>query len=216
MVPGPAVDAAGVAAPARPVDAGAWPTWADAAVVSAAFLALSGWTWGAWPDATMDFGRELYVAWRVAEGDVLYRDVASFYGPLSPYVNALWFRLFGTGLRTLALANLVVLAAATAVLWAIVRRSGTGKWGPTWGALALLPLCGFAQLVSAGSFNFVAPYSHEATHGFALAAAAVLASLLLLATGRLRWAAMTGLCAGLAFLTKPEQFLAGASASTKP
>ena len=202
-----------MAAPARKAGALPWPAWADAAAVSAAFLALAAWTWGTWPDATMDFGRELYVAWRMADGEVLYRDVASFYGPLSPYVNALWLRLFGTSLRTLALCNMAVLAAVTAVLWAIVRRGCSGRWGPTSGALAFLPLCGFVQLVSAGSFNFVAPYAHEATHGFVLAAAAVLASLLLVETGRLRWAAAAGAAAGLAFLTKPETFVAGAGAS---
>jgi hypothetical protein len=214
MVPVPGVDVAPVTAvhprPRHPT----WPAWADLVAVATAFAALAVWTWGGWPDVLVDFGRELYVAWRVSEGDVLYRDIASFYGPLSPYVNAAWFRLFGVGLRTLALCNMAILAAATAALWAIVRKStAEGRWGATVGALAFLPLLGFAQLVANGSFNFVCPYSHEATHGFALAAAAVLSSLRLLETGRLRWAAAAGTCGGLAFLTKPESFVAGAGAS---
>jgi dolichyl-phosphate-mannose-protein mannosyltransferase len=201
MVPG-----TGVALPAAP-------RWAHAAAIAAVFVALAGWTWGGWPDVTMDFGRELYTAWRIAEGDVLYRDVMSVYGPLSPYVNAAWFRLFGASLRTLALCNLAILAAVTAVLWAIARRAGPGRLGATAGALAFLTLCGFAQMTSAASFNFVAPYSHDATHGFALAAAGVWASLRLVESGRVRWAAVAGACAGLCFLTKPESFLAGAGAS---
>ena len=58
------------------------------AVVGAAALI---WSWGTWPDVLVDFGKELYLAWRLAEGDVLYRDLAYFHGPLPQYVNALWF-----------------------------------------------------------------------------------------------------------------------------
>lgn len=159
----------------------------------------------------MDFGRELYVAWRVSEGDVLHRDVASFYGPLSPYFNGALFRVFGASLRTLVFANLALLAAACAALWWAVRRcSSGGSLGATAGVLLFLASCGFAQLVSAGSFNFVCPYSHEATHGFVLATLAVVAGLRLVAGGGARWAAAAGAGAGLAFLTKPEAFLAAA------
>ena len=40
------------------------------------------------------FGRELYVPWQLTQGKVLYRDIESIFGPLSPYLNALWMRLF--------------------------------------------------------------------------------------------------------------------------
>lgn len=183
-------------------------------MIAAAFVSLAVWTWGGWPDVLMDFGRELYVAWRVSEGEVLYRDVASFYGPLSPYVNGGWGRIFGVSLRTLALANLAILGAAVALLWGLVRKGAAGgRSAPTMGVLVFLPLCGFAQLVHAGSFNFVAPYSHEATHGFVLAAAAVLSSVCALETGRPVWAAASGVFVGLSFLTKPESFVAAAGAS---
>ena len=33
------------------------------------------WSWGTWPDPTIDFGRELYVPWRLTHGDVLYRSI---------------------------------------------------------------------------------------------------------------------------------------------
>ena len=47
-------------------------------------------------------------------GKVLYRDIASLFGPLSPYVNALWFKLFGVSLTTLIAFNLAILAAVVA------------------------------------------------------------------------------------------------------
>ena len=61
--------------------------------IALAGAAMLAWTWGTWPNVLVDFGRELYVPWRLTEGEVLYRDIAYFTGPLSPYLNALWFRL---------------------------------------------------------------------------------------------------------------------------
>ena len=113
------IDREGRAAPPRPI-------WLDAAALAAVFAGLTAWSWGTWPDVLVDFGRELYVAWRLAEGDVLYRDVASFYGPFSPYVNGALFRLVGAGLQTLVVANLVVLASTTALLHALLSKPDSG------------------------------------------------------------------------------------------
>ena len=66
------------------------------------------WSWRTWPDPLIDYGQQLYVSWRLAEGDALYRDVAYLYGPLSPWINAALFRLFGVGLITLVAGNLVI------------------------------------------------------------------------------------------------------------
>ena len=60
------------------------PKWWGPLCGVAVGAAMLAWTWGTWPDVLVDFGGELYVPWRLAEGDVLYRDVAYFTGPLSP------------------------------------------------------------------------------------------------------------------------------------
>ena len=62
-------------------------------VIVGVFAAMVMASRGTWPDALIDFGRELYVPWQLTLGKVLYRDVQSYYGPLSPYINALWFKL---------------------------------------------------------------------------------------------------------------------------
>src|SRR5262249_12545387 len=88
-------------------------------------LAMTWWTWGRWPDVLVDFGRELYVPWRLASGDVLYRDIAYFNGPLSAYANALLFALIGSSLRALALVNVALIGAVTALLYALLSRIGS-------------------------------------------------------------------------------------------
>lgn len=165
-------------------------------------------SWGRWADVQIDFGRELYVPWRMVEGDVLYRDLAWFNGPLSPHLNAMLFRVFGVGYWTLCWANLVLLGVACFVMHRVVAR-GMGAIAGWLGVLLFLGMFAFPHLVSIGNYNWVSPYSHEMTHG-------VLGSLIALwmlgaaleGKHRARSAALGGLALGCVFLTKAEIFLA--------
>jgi len=184
-----------------------------ALVVLVTFAALLWWTWGTWPDVLIDFGRELYVAWRVSEGDVLYRDVMYINGPLSPYLNALWFRLFGVGIATLAIANTALLVLVVGLLARLLATLGS-PGAALVGCLVFLPMFAFAQQMPIGNYNFVAPYSHEITHGIVLALAALLLVERFARTGSRGVAAACGLSVGLALLTKPEMALAIGAATT--
>ncbi len=178
----------------------------------AVFAAMLVWTWGTWPDVLVDFGGELYVPWRLAEGDVLYRDVAYFTGPLSPYVNAAVFRVFGASLLALVVANLAVLAGIAGLLHRLVARIA-GDLAAAAALVVFLTLFAFAQLESIGNSNYVCPYSHETTHGALLALAALLVLARWLESRRTIWIATLGFLVGLAFLTKVEVFLAVAAAA---
>ena len=174
------------------------------------FAALLMWSWRKWPDPLIDFGRELYLAWQISEGRVLYRDLASLFGPLSPYVNAFWFRLFGTSLLTLALCNAAIFAATVAGIHHLVRIS-TDRVTASAASLTTIVLFGFSQYGPVGNYNFVTPYSHEATHGVALSVAALVSLYYALAGKSYALYAVAGLCFGLAVLTKPEIAIALAS-----
>lgn len=178
-----------------------------ATLLALAFAGLMAWTWGTWPDPMVDFGRELYVPWRMSEGAALQRDLAWFNGPLSPHVNAALFRTFGAGLSTLVWANALVFALSLALLHQILRACASA-WAATFACLVVMATCGFGQQVGIGNYNQLCPYSHEATHGLCLA----LASLALLTSwkgrGSISLVLAAGFCTGLAFLTKPEPFVA--------
>ena len=181
-------------------------------LLALAFAGLMAWTWGTWPDPMVDFGRELYVPWRMSEGAALQRDLAWFNGPLSPHVNATLFRVFGVGLTTLVWANALVFALTLALLHQILRACASA-WAATFACLVVLATCGFGQQVGIGNYNQLCPYSHEATHGLCLA----LASVALLSSWKGRGSIVlvlaAGFCTGLAFLTKPEPFVAGFAGS---
>ncbi|NOT27201.1 MAG: hypothetical protein HOP16_13980 [Acidobacteria bacterium] len=150
-----------------------------------AAVVMLWWTWGTWPDLFIDFGRELYLPWQITEGKVLYRDLASFNGPLSPYVNAAWFRLFGVGLWSLVVGNVLIAAGLTVMLYKLLMEIG-GRASAIVGGLIFVVVFWCAQLSATGNFNFITPYSHELTHGIALSTACVLASVARLDAGSKR------------------------------
>jgi hypothetical protein len=128
--------------------------------IAVCFAAMALWTWGTWPDCVIDSGQQLYLPWRITEGEVLYRDLAFFNGPLSVYWNALWFAVFGTGMTTLWLVNLLLAALLVLVIYRVLAHTA-GPLSATTGALCFIALFGFGQIVGIGNYNYVAPYSHE-------------------------------------------------------
>ena len=176
-----------------------------------AFAAMAAFTWGRWPDAHIDFGLQAYEAWRVSLGEWPGRDFATLYGPLSPAINGLAFRVFGEGLWTLFALNLVLTAGATWLLTRLVARA-FGQLAAQVGALVFLGVFAFGHVLEVGNYNFIAPYLHELTHGVLLALAAAWAMLEHRRTGQARWLAAAGLGLGLALLTKPEGALAAGAA----
>jgi len=166
--------------------------------------------WAKWNDLFVDFGRELSVPWRLTEGEVLYRDLAYFNGPLSPYLNALWFQLGGVGLHTLLVANVAVTLAAGVLSWLVLRCVG-GVVAAGLGVLFFLPVFACGHFPGIGNYNFLSPYSHELTHGLVLALAALLAALGWRSHRSSKRLILAGSLLGLAFLTKPEVFAAAAA-----
>jgi len=183
--------------------------WLAGAGVAVAAIAMVAWTWRTWPDAVSDSGRELYVAWQLGAGHVLYRDVAYFNGPLSPYLNALWFAVAGPGLAVLEFANAVVTVLIALLTWRLVR-AGAGLGGATAALLLFVTIFATGPLTLIGSFSYLIPYSHEMTHGLLL----LLALLVLLERTLTRPDAASAIAVGglvgLALLTKPEFAIAAA------
>jgi hypothetical protein len=176
-------------------------------VLTTLLLGLLWWSWGKWLDPLIDFGRELYLPWQITEGRVLYRDLASFNGPLSPYVNAVWFGIGGTSLRTLGIANACLAIVLSWLLFALLRRFASPLAALVAAAMFVL-LFSVSHPLPVGNYNFITPYSHELTHGIILTVVA-LTFLARFVVDDQTWALpATGLVAGLILLTKIEVAIA--------
>lgn len=142
------------------------------AVLTAGMLHV---TWLTWPDAFVDFSRELYLPWRVSCGDVLYRNLAYDFGPVSVYANAALFALLGRpSVHALFAFNFAFWIATLLALRALLRRIAS----PLAAALSVssfILLFSFSRYLLNGNYNFIAPYSHELTRGLLWALLALLA-----------------------------------------
>lgn len=186
--------------------------WFGPTLVALAAAAMLACTWQTWPDVLVDFGVQLYVPWRLTQGQVLYRDIAHYTGPLSVYFNALAFYLFGSSLRVLEFANLPILAGIIAIIYWLALRLG-GRLCAVVCGLSFVALFAFAHLTPAGNYNYVCPYEYEYTHGIFLSLGCLVFTWRYARDGWWIDAAIAGLLAGLVFLTRAEFFVAIISAA---
>ena len=113
---------------------------------------------------------------------------------------------------TLVAANLVILASISALLYTLLAKA-CDRLTATAAGLVFLGLFGFSQYVSIGNYNFVCPYSHEATHGVLFAIGMVFFLARFALTPSWPTAALAGLSFGLTLLTRSEVALAAAAAA---
>jgi 4-amino-4-deoxy-L-arabinose transferase-like glycosyltransferase len=198
------------------------------ALIAVFFMLGLAVSWERWGNPLVDCGREMNQPLRLARGEMLYSDVRHIYGPLSPYLNALLYKVFGPSLSVLyadgILTAIIILAAVYWISRRLMERAPSAA-----ATLSVMWLCAFKQ---AG--NYVLPYSYSALHGCALG----LVSLAFLVhfldrrgksdveadqsgaqtsstipPGRTAiWLAFAGAAAGLTVLAKTEMGLAAVSA----
>lgn len=178
------------------------------AAVAIAFVLAAALTWRKWPDILVDYGTQLYIPWRILNGAVLYRDLFYFSGgPFSQYFNALLFKIFGVSFSTLIAANLILTAGMVLVVYRYFLAAAD-VWTATMICLGIVLVFAFGQYILIGNYNYIAPYTYEATHGLILSIFAIALLSDWIKKENVPTVLAAGFCAGLVFLTKPEIFAA--------
>ncbi|HYB52669.1 MAG TPA: hypothetical protein VEG84_02275 [Thermoanaerobaculia bacterium] len=175
-----------------------------AALPYAVFALLAMLSWNRWIEPYVDSGRELETPWRLSTGQVLYRDVRFYHGPLAPYVAAAVDRAAGPSLPArIALGALIAIANLE-----ILRRLALRLLGPPRAALTASLLVAVAFFQRPGGCHLF-PFSFDT----AIAAAAI-AGACLAASGResARGDAAAAACLLAALLSRPEMGIAAAAA----
>jgi hypothetical protein len=179
-----------------------------AAAVAAATVALFVVSRGKWSDALIDSGREWIVPDALARGELLYRDVVYWFGPFTPYFQAAFLRVFGSGFPALVVAGAVSAAAVLAALSFVLHRVAGRRDAFLWTALAIPAL---VFMPNAGGALLGMGYRIWHAAGFALAAVAVASRAPRSRRGL--WMIAAGACAGLAGLCRTEWGLAAMGAA---
>jgi hypothetical protein len=181
-------------------------TWLLAALAVAATAVLAIVSRGKWSDPLIDSGREWLVPDTLVRGRWLYRDVVYWFGPLTPYLHAAFFRMFGSGFATLVFAGAVAAAAALAGLYAAVGRVADRVAAALWTALAVPAL---VFMPNAG--GAILGMGFRIWHAAALSLFALV--LLSGVSLRSRHVIAAGACAALAGLCRVEWGVAALAAS---
>ena len=164
-------------------------------------------SWRKWPDPLIDFGNNLYTAWRLSNGAVLYRDVVVDYGPLSQIFDGLLFKVFGPGMMVLVFANLVVFSAIASLIYFFFRKA----WGPLSAFVAVaifIAVFAFPQSLVLGNYNYLTPYSEETVHGFLICLILLVVLWRWITKPSLARTFLAGFLFGLTIILKPEFMLA--------
>ncbi len=171
------------------------------------FVLLLALTWLKWGDPVVDTGRELEIPWKIASGDLLYRDMAYNYGPSAPYLNALLLKLFGVHLTVIVFGGALAAAAGMGLVYRVCRFFLGSMASMALSAVFLFE-CAFQHYYANGNFCFILPYSFPAVHGTLAALGALVALLYHIENPKRSLLATAGLLAGLSLLCKIE--IAGA------
>ncbi len=182
-------------------------------LIAVSFLFALAVSWERWGNPLVDCGREMNQPLRLLRGEMLYSEVRHIYGPLSPYVNTMLYRLFGPSLNVLYWDGIITAILIIGLIYWLARQV-LDRAPAAAATLSVIWLCAFKQ---AG--NYVLPYSYSALHGCALG----LMSLALMirfvkattydvsqqeAKRGSRFLFYAGIVAGLAILAKTEMGLA--------
>ncbi len=164
-------------------------------------------SWLKWPDLTIDFGEQLYIAWRLSEGEVLYKDINYFYGPLSSYLHAILFKLFGVNFLIIVSFNIFLVVLTAWLIFRIFASIGTNI-SAFFSSLIFVTVFAFSQYLWMGNHNFVCSYVYDITHGILLTFASIYQLIKLVKNQKTKNLFFLGLLTGLVFLTKFEVALA--------
>ena len=174
-------------------------------------LAMVTISWQKWADLIVDYGQQLYLPWQLSEGKVLYRDLDYLFGPFSAYLHSLLFKVFEPGIMILAWFNLGVVAALSSLIYLLFKYFSDSLTA-TLATLAFLGIFAFGQYAGGGNFNFVCAYSYELVHGVFLSFLILWIFTQTMERPNRFKLVLIGLLTGLVYLTKPEVFLAIATA----
>ncbi len=154
-------------------------------------------------ELVIDIGHEVETPARILDGQILYRDIQSFYSPLSYYVNAWALMVFGRNLAVFYGIGLALSFLLTVVSYQLVRRLVNEKYACLT-CTAVLAYCAFSPTV----ISLIVPYSYAATYGILISAVLLLVLQEHLNRAHFWTLPCLGTLCGLAILAKQEYGLA--------
>lgn len=115
-------------------------------------------SWFKWGDLIIDTFRDPWIAYKITQGNFLYRDISYNFGILPPYVMAFLFFVFGQNINCSVFLG-IFLTSITLFLTYRVSRLFLTRFFSTLTALNFIFVFAFGHYTNCGIFNFILPYN---------------------------------------------------------
>lgn len=178
----------------------------DFCVLGALAAFLIERTWQKWAHPIWDFGREVYIPWRLTQGEVLYKDLTYMFGAFPPLWNATLFKVFGPSFLTISLFNILLSLISTALIYRLFLRLGD-RMTALLSAICFLCLFTF-NLFKAHNAYYITPYTHSCLYALFFGICSMNILHLYVHNPKKRLLFTLGLFLGLMLLSRLEIFLA--------
>ena len=90
-------------------------------IIAAGFIFMLSVSWLKWGNILIDTYRDPYVAGKILNGAVLYKDIGYEMGPLTPYLLAFIAKIFGIGIYTFVGCGIVLTILMVVLIYRISR-----------------------------------------------------------------------------------------------
>lgn len=156
-----------------------------------------------WIHLEFDVGREMYQAFAIATQDkTLYTDLTHYFGPLAPYCNAFFLKLFGASIFTFSLIGLVLVVASGLLLY-FIGKAVLSESNSFYASILFLSL----SSINIGGGSFFMPYSYSHSYGIVLTLLSLYILQKLVVNYSVAFQLQFNLCLSLLLFTKQEYIL---------
>lgn len=131
-------------------------------IIAISFLWLASTSWLRWGDLLIDTFRDPWVAYKLTQGKVLYRDFFYAYGFLPPYFLAFIFTIFGVHMTPCVYVGIAVTLIVAFLAYRISRLFLSRAFA-TLLAVNFLFVFAFNASAEVAIMNFILPYSIAST-----------------------------------------------------
>jgi len=171
-------------------------------IIAAGFIFMLSVSWLKWGNILIDTYRDPYVAGKILNGAVLYKDIGYEMGPLTPYLLAFIAKIFGIGIYTFVGCG-IVLTILMVVLIYRISRLFLSRLACVEIILIFLMLFAIREHNYNDIGNFILPYSFAAVMYALFTAAALYCLLKFILTDKHLYLKVWIIFVALGFLARP-------------
>ena len=125
-------------------------------------LFLLNISWLRWGNLIIDTFSDPWVAYKISQGKVLYRDIYYLFGLLPPYFLSFLYSTFGTNLNCLVFTGIFILLVSSVLIYRICRFFLSQGFS-TLVVLNFLFVFALGSYSHSAIFNFILPYNLAST-----------------------------------------------------